>query len=164
LSPDYAEMGYYRYRYGGRKEPRTPPATGWRNPFSTTLAGSRLLILLFLLFLALAGGYWALRAGHVKWPAIRLRLPSVSSVEPRRVLRTALGLAGIPAADRTVCAVIAGLPVERLPALASLAATLERVLCGEPAAAAGPGPGVPAARPDDGTPPSVGEAGAERPA
>jgi succinoglycan biosynthesis transport protein ExoP len=58
VSPDYADMGYYRYRSGTR-EVRPP-----RAPRSAALP------LLALLFLALAGAFWTLRLGTLSLPAL----------------------------------------------------------------------------------------------
>jgi len=72
VSPDYAEMAYYRYRYGAREQ-KPVPSPGWGGWFQ---ARFRILALLLLLLLLGAIGIWAWRAGHLKLPF--LSAPSVS--------------------------------------------------------------------------------------
>jgi uncharacterized protein involved in exopolysaccharide biosynthesis/Mrp family chromosome partitioning ATPase len=67
VSPDYAEMGYYRYRYGAR-EGRTAESSrrrGGRGPERVTAGGATLL---FLLALALLAALWGLRMELWKLP------------------------------------------------------------------------------------------------
>jgi len=74
VSPDYAEMGYYRYRYGGREQ-RAARSAGW-------LGGSRqpraarpgTVALLVALLFALAGVLWSIRLGYLTAPRLP-RLP-----------------------------------------------------------------------------------------
>lgn len=71
VSPDYAEMAYYRYRYGIR-ERRPTPSPGWLGVLKGHLKGNlKRLILLFLLLLALAAGIWAWRLGRLKLPFLK---------------------------------------------------------------------------------------------
>ncbi len=73
LSPDYAEMGYYRYRYDSQapRLPRTPsqPSLWSRLSAGRLITGKpvTLLILVLLLF-ALFGSFWALRSGRLTLP------------------------------------------------------------------------------------------------
>ncbi|MBI4611301.1 MAG: polysaccharide biosynthesis tyrosine autokinase [Candidatus Rokubacteria bacterium] len=64
VSPDYAEMAYYRYRYGDRSR-RPAPATGWASLLAShrkSVVGAVVLAPLFLL--ALTAGVWAWWAGE----------------------------------------------------------------------------------------------------
>ncbi len=76
VSPDYADMGYYRYRYGARRG--TAATTAWWPAWLRTGGTPRPvgLLLLLAVFLALASGFWVLRGGSVPWP---VRLPDVLS-------------------------------------------------------------------------------------
>jgi Mrp family chromosome partitioning ATPase/uncharacterized protein involved in exopolysaccharide biosynthesis len=69
VSPDYAEMGYYRYRYGPR-ETRVPSPGGWRRWLGAA-GGPRAAVALVLLAVALTGVAGALGMG----PAAGLRVP-----------------------------------------------------------------------------------------
>lgn len=70
LSPDYAEMAYYRYQYDSRS-PRTgrSPGPRWWAPGSLRgkLAG---LVVLLLLLLALLAGVFMWRTGRAKLPLL----------------------------------------------------------------------------------------------
>lgn len=90
VSPDYAEMAYYRYRYG-------PPETvaggasgwlGWLGGIATGTARSRAFWLLLLLLLALALGVWT-------WGTGSLKLPLLSSL-PLEAARVADSAASVP--------------------------------------------------------------------
>ncbi len=63
VSPDYAEMAYYRYRYGAR-ERKPAPSPGWVGWLKTR----RHLVFLLLLLLLGVIGIWAWRAGSLKLP------------------------------------------------------------------------------------------------
>lgn len=83
VSPDYAEMGYYRYRYEARD--RRPA----RSPWLGTLAGDRKsnlrgLVLLLVLLLLVAGGLWAWQAGRFRLPFVGRLGDIVRQVEPVR--------------------------------------------------------------------------------
>ena len=92
VSPDYAEMAYYRYRYGAR-ERKPAPSPGWLGLLKGDLKGKlKLLALLFLLLLVLAIGIWAWRLGRLKLPFFSVEqappvpwvhpVPSVAAVDP----------------------------------------------------------------------------------
>ena len=83
VSPDYAEMAYYRYRYGHRKE-RVAPSQAW----SDWLGGAigrifKRAAVLLLPLLAAAIGIWALRAGHLDLPLL-----AAPRVNPVRVVHS----------------------------------------------------------------------------
>ncbi len=68
LSPDYAEMAYYQYRYGGQ-ERRAARAAGWGSLLMLGRKGKLMLgLLLILLLLLLAVGIWTSRVGGLKAP------------------------------------------------------------------------------------------------
>lgn len=86
MSPDYAEMAYYRYRYGVR-ERRPTPSPGWLGFFKGDLKGKLkslvLFFLFFLLLLVFAIGIWAWRAGRLKLPFLSAEpVPPVHTVDP----------------------------------------------------------------------------------
>jgi len=95
VSPDYAEMAYYQYRYGAREQRATPAAGGLG--FLTFGRKGKLVLggLLVLLLLALAVGIWAWRLGGFKLPVLSASLvnsgasvplkpaPQVVDVRPR---------------------------------------------------------------------------------
>ncbi|HEV8306491.1 MAG TPA: AAA family ATPase [Methylomirabilota bacterium] len=65
VSPDYAEMGYYRYRYGARRGESAQPAGPLgrvRAAFTDRVSG---LVGLSVLLVALAAVYWAVRLGYL---------------------------------------------------------------------------------------------------
>lgn len=83
VSPDYAEMAYYRYRYGSR-ERRPAPSPGWLGWLSGDLKGKlKRLALLLLLFLAVAIGIWTWRAGLLSLPFL-----SANPMNSVRVVRS----------------------------------------------------------------------------
>jgi capsular exopolysaccharide synthesis family protein len=77
VSPDYADMGYYRYRYGASTRRATKPARSRAGLAARSPGRTRRLVLALVLVLALGGGFWAWRSGHLRLPP-RIPLPSLT--------------------------------------------------------------------------------------
>jgi tyrosine-protein kinase Etk/Wzc len=93
VSPDYAEMAYYRYRYGGR-ERRAAPSPGWVGWLTGGLKGKlKRLALLLLLLLALAVGIWTWRAGFT-FPFL-----SANPIDSVRVVRSVDSVRSNPSSE-----------------------------------------------------------------
>ncbi len=76
VSPDYGEMGYYRYRYEAAA--RRPAGGGRLAALRGDLRGNlRGLVLLLVLLLALAVGLWAWRSGRPRLPFLSGALSDV---------------------------------------------------------------------------------------
>jgi Mrp family chromosome partitioning ATPase len=81
VSPDYAEMAYYRYRYGDHKK-RPAPSQGWASLLTGGIDGKlKRLALLLPPLVALGMGIWAWSAGHLSLPVL-----SANSVESLRAV------------------------------------------------------------------------------
>jgi succinoglycan biosynthesis transport protein ExoP len=128
VSPDYAEMGYYRYRYGVRAE--APRGVGRLGP---ALGGrARAAIGVVLLLAVLTAGVWAWRAGILRLPSLKLPpLPGLS-FDSRRVIHTALNLVGARGARVAVCAALATEAGQGLRAPGIDPAAVARSLCTVP--------------------------------
>ncbi len=81
VSPDYADMGYYRYRYGARERTAARSAGPLTRLPERPGARARSLVLLLLLVLALAAGFYAWRTGHLRLPP-KIPLPFRSVLAP----------------------------------------------------------------------------------
>jgi Mrp family chromosome partitioning ATPase len=84
VSPDYAEMGYYHYRYRyGVSELSPSWSVGLLGGLAAYLGAGLKALLWLALALALGGGIWAWRTGHVQLPSLtRMQAASAPSAQP----------------------------------------------------------------------------------
>lgn len=83
VSPDYAEMAYYQYRYG-TGERKAAAATGRTGVLALGRKGKLMILGLLLLLLALAVGFWTWRLGVLK-----LQVLSADLLNPARLIGSA---------------------------------------------------------------------------